>query len=280
LKPTYGRVSLYGIMPRCWSLDVAGPLARTVRDAAMMLQAVAGYDARDPWSRAVAVPDYMAGLGRPIKGMRIAVPSNHFVADTAPEIRAVHAAALEVLRGLGADIVPLAMPDPEELYQWTTVINRVEPSHIHREWIATRRQDYNFSTVARIAQGFDVPALKYIDALERRDRANASFQTEVFAKADALYCPLLLMDVPTIAETDIRTEASAPVVVHRITQATRWVSFVGLPVLSLPVGFSPAGLPVGAQLIAPRFEEARLLTIGDAYQGATDWHRKRPPHSA
>jgi aspartyl-tRNA(Asn)/glutamyl-tRNA(Gln) amidotransferase subunit A len=280
LKPTHGRVSLYGAMPRCWSLDVFGPLARTVEDAAILLEAIAGYDARDPWSRAVEVPQYTAALGRGVAKRRIAVPRNHLYPQLPPELRAVHDRALADFEALGASLVPVDMPDPEELYRWTTVINRVEASYIHKDWIRTRRADYNMSTITRIADGFDVSALDYIEALERRDQANERFVREVFGRCDVLYCPLLLIDVPTIAETDIRTEASAPAIVHRVTQATRWVSYVGLPVLTLPVGFSAGGLPVAAQLIGPRFAEETLFTFGHAYQGATAWHKRKPPNSA
>lgn len=280
LKPTHGRVSLYGAMPRCWSLDVFGPITRTVRDAAMLLEAIAGYDARDPWSRAVEVPAYVAALGRSIKGLRITVPQNHLYPQLPSGLRSVHDQALAVFENLGAEVIPVDMPDPEDLYRWTTVINRVEASYIHKDWIRTRRGDYNVSTITRIVDGFEVSALDYIEALERRDQANRRFAREVFEHCDALYCPLLLIDVPTIAETDIRTEAPAPGIVHRVTQATRWVSFVGLPVLTLPVGLSAAGLPVAAQLIGLRFAEERLVTLGDAYQSATNWHDWKPPNSA
>lgn len=280
LKPTHGRVSLYGAMPRCWSLDVFGPITRTVRDAAMLLDAIAGYDARDPWSRAVTAPSCVAALGMDIKGRRIAVPRNHLYPQLPSGLRSVHDQALTVFEDRGAEVVLVDMPDPEELYEWTTVINRVEASYIHKDWIRMRRSDYNVSTITRIADGFDVSALDYIEALERRDQASERFGREVFEHCDALYCPLLLIDVPTIAETDIRTEASAPGIVHRVTQATRWVSFVGLPVLTLPVGLSAGGLPVAAQLIAPRFAEERLIALGDAYQAATRWHEEKPSNSA
>jgi aspartyl-tRNA(Asn)/glutamyl-tRNA(Gln) amidotransferase subunit A len=280
VKPTHGRVSLYGAMPRCWSLDVFGPITRTVRDAAILLETIAGYDERDPWSRASPVPSYQAALGVSIAGQRIGVPANHLYPQLPPTLRAVHDGALAVFADLGARVVPIDMPDPEALYRWTTVINRVEATAIHKEWIRTRRDDYNFSTISRIADGYGVPALDYVEALEGRARANERFEREVFAHCDALYCPLLLMDVPTIAETDIRTQAAAPAIVHRVTQATRWVSYVGLPVLTLPVGFSAAGLPVAAQLVAPRFREERLFSLGDAYEGVTRWHEHQPPHSA
>jgi aspartyl-tRNA(Asn)/glutamyl-tRNA(Gln) amidotransferase subunit A len=280
LKPTHGRVSLYGAMPRCWSLDVFGPIARTVRDAAMLFDMIAGYDARDPLSRAVEAPSCVAALGSDIQGWRIAVPDNYLYPQLPSGLKSVHDQALAVFGQLGAEVLPISMPDPEELYRWTTVINRVEASYIHKDWIKTRRGDYNLSTIARIADGFDVPAIEYIEALERRNQANETFMRQVFDSCDALYCPLLLIDVPTIAETDIRTEASAPGIVHRVTQATRWVSFVGLPVLTLPVGFSDKNLPVAAQLISPRFAEGRLISLGDAYQTATGWHHCKPPYSA
>jgi len=280
LKPTHGRVSLYGAMPRCWSLDVFGPLTRTVRDAAILFDAIAGFDERDPWSRAVAVQNCVEKLDCDIKGQRIGVPQNFLYPQLSNELKVVHDQSLAVFQNLGADLVPIQMPDPEELYRWTTIINRVEASHIHKEWIITRRDDYNTSTITRIADGFDTPAVDYIDALERRDQANKNFNEVVFRQCDVLYCPLLLIDIPTIAETDIRNEAAAVSIVHHVTQTTRWVSFVGLPTLALPIGFSSAGLPVSAQLIGPRFQEHRLLTLGDAYQKVTDWHKISPPNSS
>jgi len=280
LKPTHGRVSLYGAMPRCWSLDVFGPLTRTVRDAAILFDAISGFDIRDPWSRVVGPQSCVEKLKRNIKGQRIGVPENVIYSQLPSNLKVVHDQALEEFQGLGVEIVSVKIPDPEELYRWTTIINRVEASSIHKEWILNRRDDYNISTIARIADGFTITAIDYIDALERRDKANIAFDEKVFNQCDVLYCPLLLIDIPTIVETDIRNEASASRIVHHVTQATRWVSFVGLPALALPIGFSPAGLPVSAQLIGPRFREHRLLTLGDAYQRVTSWHNINPPNSS
>lgn len=280
LKPTHGRVSLYGAMPRCWSLDVFGPITRTVRDAAILFDAIAGFDERDPWSRAVDVSSCVEKLDRSIKGQRIGVPENYLFPQLSNELKKVHDQALVVFKDIGAELVSIKMPDPEELYLWTTIINRVEAGYIHKEWIQTRRDDYNTSTITRIADGFDISAVDYIDALERRHQANKKFNQMVFQQCDVLYCPLLLIDTPTIADTDIHNEASAGSIVHHVTQATRWVSYVGLPTLALPIGFSSAGLPVSAQLISPRFTEDCLLTLGDAYQKVTDWHNINPPNSA
>lgn len=280
LKPTHGRVSLYGAMPRCWSLDAFGPLTRTVRDAAILFDSIAGFDGRDAWSRPVDIHGCVEKLDRSIKGQRIGVPENYLYPQLSYELKIVHDQALAVFKDLGAELVPIKIPDVEEIYRWTTIINRVEAGYIHQEWIMTRRADYNTSTITRIADGFDISAVDYIDALERRDQANEIFNQEIFQRCDVLYCPLLLIDTPTIAETDIRNELSAASIVHDVTQATRWVSFVGLPALALPIGFSSAGLPVSAQLIGPRFTEDCLLTIGDKYQNVTDWHNFSPPNSA
>jgi aspartyl-tRNA(Asn)/glutamyl-tRNA(Gln) amidotransferase subunit A len=280
LKPTHGRVSLYGATRRCWSLDCFGPLARDAQDVAVLLQSIAGFDERDPYCRPVPVPDYREALRARLTPLRIGVPRNHIWPDLAAHLVPIHQEALAVFRALGCEIIDVDISDPEELYERTVVINQVEASYIHQEWIRTRREDYNISTISRIEQGFDIPAIRYIEALEERAAARARFELEVFSKIDALYCPLLVIDTPGIEETDIRRAEQAAGIVHRVTRATRWVSYVGLPVLTLPCGFSRQGMPVAAQLIGPAFAEDRLLRLGYRFQGATDWHARRPPSLA
>jgi aspartyl-tRNA(Asn)/glutamyl-tRNA(Gln) amidotransferase subunit A len=242
-----------------------------------MLQAVAGYDPHDEWSRPERVPSYTGALRQGARGLRVGVPVNHLMPGIDESIGEVHEAALAALESAGCEIVELSMPDPEALYELTTVINKVEATAIHAEWIRTRPDDYNLSTISRVADGFEIPALRYIEVLNQRKRCLAEFNDTVFSKADALYAPLLPMEVPTIAETEIKSHNEAPVIVHEVTRCTRWVSYLGLPVLTLPCGFSPLGLPVACQLVGRPFDEATLLRIGDAFQKETNWHKRHPP---
>lgn len=277
MKPTHGRVSLFGAMPRCWSLDVFGPLTRTVRDSAIILQAIAGYDPKDECSRPVPVPSYTGALRQSAQGLRIGVPVNHLMPALHDSIRKIHEESLEALQAVGCEIVHLSMPDPEALYELTTIINKVEATAIHAEWVRTRPDDYNLSTITRVADGFEIPALRYIEVLNRRKESLADFKDAVFSKADVLYAPLLPIEIPTIAETAITSHNDAPVIVHEVTRCTRWVSYLGLPVLTVPCGFSSGDLPVAFQLVGRPFDEATLLRIGNAFQKETAWHKRRPP---
>lgn len=276
MKPTYGRVSLYGGFPRCWSLDCFGPLTRTVEDNALMLQTIAGFDAQDPYCSARPTPNYRAALRHAVKGLRIVVPQNHFFPDMDRALVRIHDEALEAFRSLGLRTVSQAIPDPDPIYAKTVVINRVEATAIHEQWIKSRRSDYNLSTITRVADGFDVAALDYAKVLSERPAVTSAFVEQVFGKADVLFVPVLPIDVPTITDTAITKDSNVSAIIHKVTQCTRWVSYLGLPALVLPCGISDNGLPVAFQLIGRPFSEEMLYAIGSAYQRATKWHTATP----
>jgi aspartyl-tRNA(Asn)/glutamyl-tRNA(Gln) amidotransferase subunit A len=279
VKPTYGLVSRYGGMPRCWSLDVFGPLARTAEDAAVLLQAVAGHDPRDSTTGPGPVPDYRAALARAetLRGVKIGVPTNHLYPDAHPALRPALEAALSVLEDCGATLVDLEMPDPEGLYDLTNIINKCEAAALHDEWIRNRPDDYSVSVRSRMEAGYYVPATRYIQALRLRPRIVAEFCASVFGKADVLFTPVISIPVPRIEEATITRSADAPRIIDAITMCTRWVSYLGVPAVSVPCGFTDLGLPVGYQLLARPFAEELLLRVAHLYQQATDWHRRVPP---
>tara|TARA_R110002124_G_scaffold104370_13_gene254388 strand:+ start:42782 stop:44203 length:1422 start_codon:yes stop_codon:yes gene_type:complete len=276
LKPTYGRVSRFGGMPRCWSLDVFGPLARTAQDCAIIMQAIAGRDLRDSTTADVHVPNYQDALRSNLKGVTIGVPDNHFYNELEESIRPLHEGAIAQMRDLGATIKHLSIPDPGPIYRLTNLINKAEAAALHGRWIQERPQDYNLSTLARIEAGFHIPATSYIEALNLRPVLLRDFHAAVFETGcDALYVPVLTGPVPTIAETSIDDAAAAPSIIDSVTRCTRWASYLGVPGLSFPCGFA-SGLPVSAQLIGPTFCEDLLLGCVHAYQQATNWHKARP----
>ena len=276
LKTTYGRVSRYGGMPRCSTLDVFGPIARTAEDCAMMLQVIAGQDRRDASTVDVPVPDYVKQLRPDLSGVTIAVPTNHFYPDLEEDVRPVHDAAIACLESLGAKIERLPIPDPAPLYRLTNLVNKAEAAALHGRWIRERPQDYDLPTLARMEAGFHIPATAYIEALNLRPLMLKEFVDAVFGrKCDALYVPVLTGSVPSIAETTIDEAGAAPVIIDKMTRCTRWVSYLGLPGASFPCGFA-GGLPVGAQVIGRPFSEGALLGMIHAYQRETAWHRKRP----
>jgi aspartyl-tRNA(Asn)/glutamyl-tRNA(Gln) amidotransferase subunit A len=276
VKPTYGLISRFGVMPRCWSLDVVGPLARTAEDCALLLQAVVGHDPRDRTTDQAAPLDYHAALAGPIAGMTICAPTNAVFADVDPDVRVNLDASLRVLEALGARVVPVELPDPRVIYALTNLVNKAEAATIHGQWIRDRYDDYSLSAVNRIEAGFHVPATHYLDALRLRAPLLEQFADQVFAHADVVHMPVLGMPVPTVDATEIRGTEDVPALVERITRFTRWVNYLGLPAVSVPCGFTANGLPVAYQLLGRPFAEARLLRLAHAYQQATDWHRRAP----
>lgn len=277
LKPTYGLVSRYGGMARCWTLDCFGPLARTARDAAMMLQAVAGQDENDATTTVDPVPDYVAALEGPVIGLKVGVPSNYLFPEVAALLRPALEAALAQLEELGCEIVELEIPDPERIYNLTNVINKCEAATLHDEWIRSRPEDYSISVRSRMEAGYFLPATRYIQAQRLRPRIMAEFDAMVFQNVDVLFTPVTLIPVPRIEEASITQSADAPRIIDAVTSCTRWVSYLGVPAMSVPCGFTETGLPVGFQVIARPFAETTLLRLAEAYQSATDWHTKVPP---
>ena len=277
LKPTYGLVSRHGGLARCWSLDCIGPLARTARDAAMILQAIAGCDENDPTTARDGVPDYLAGLEGGVDGLRVGVPGNHLYPDADPELRPALEAALSTLRELGCELVDLDMPDPDRMYALTEVIHKCEAAALHDEWIRARPQDYSISVRARLEAGYFLPATRYIQAQRLRPRVLSEFDEAVFARADVLFTPVTSIPVPRIEDAAITRSGDAPRIVETITRCTRWVNYLGLPALSVPCGFAENGLPVGFQLVGRPFDESLLLRLAESYQSDTDWHARTPP---
>ena len=277
LKPSYGRVSRYGVMPLSFSMDHVGPLTRTVRDCARLLTVLAGQDPMDPTTSARPVPDYEAGLDAGVKGMKIGVPRNYFHDGLHPEISQAMDESLKVLRTLGAEVVSLEVPDPAEFNDLGQVVSRSEGATIHREWLATRPDDYSPQVRARIEPGLFVPATHYLGALNLRRTFLRQFVSAVFDKVDALHTPHLQFPVPTIANTDVGASKEWVKVISGLNHCTRPFNYLGLPAIVVPAGFTKTGLPVALQLAARPFGEAGLLRIAQAYENETNWHRQVPP---
>jgi aspartyl-tRNA(Asn)/glutamyl-tRNA(Gln) amidotransferase subunit A len=280
LKPTYGRVSRHGALPRSWSLDAIGPLARTVEDCALLMSTIAGRDALDPTSVDLPVPDYAALLRAPLRAMRVGLPRNFFFEGVEASVQARLDEALKVLAALGAKIVEVDVPEQERLFTISDAVVKSEAATMHGRWLRECPQDYSLFMRSRIEAGLHVPATRYLEALALRGRILADFVKQVFAKADVLFAPVLPIEVPRIAETEAGTPADVQRVIVALTRCTRNVNFLGLPGLSVPCGFSANGMPAAFQLIGRPFAEARLLRLGHAYQGATEWHTRAPAEAA
>jgi aspartyl-tRNA(Asn)/glutamyl-tRNA(Gln) amidotransferase subunit A len=267
LKPTFGRVSKRGVAPLSWSLDHAGPLTRTVLDAALLLQSITGFDPADPDAVDEPVTNVLAGLDSGVDGLRIGVPSNYFFDDLAPAVGdAVHA-ALAVLESAGARLVEVRVPDVEISAEVVTTIVGVEAALIHQEEMRSRPHDYTDDTRERLIAGAGIPGTAYVDAVRRRRLVAAGFRSAL-SEVDILATPTLPITAPPYG--------SAPAaVMPTLTRLTSPLNAAGLPALAVPCGFD-GGLPVSLQLIGRPFDEATILRAGQAYQQRTDCHTKQP----
>ena len=270
IKPTYGRVSRYGAMPRAWSLDCVGPLARSAADAALMLAAIAGHDPKDPATSRRPVPDWRGLIDRPVAGLRIGRATGKPFGPVDPETAAAHDAALKAFEGLGAEIVDAALPDCAPLYSAADAISKSEAATLHARWMRERPEDYSVHVYSRTEAGFAIPATVYLEAQAARANILRAFCEQVFGEADAVLLPSITMPVPSIAETDEEAPTSIREMVAGITRATRPFNYLGLPALALPLGLSGGGLPLSCQLIARPFAERTLLSLGHAYEQTAD----------
>lgn len=277
LKPTYSRVSRAGAMPLSWSLDHVGPIARTVRDVAVLLQIIAGHDRLDPTSSRVPVPDYGAALERTISGIRIGVPANYFFEHIDPEIEVGVRDSVRVFRKLGADVRDIYLPDLELLTGIANLISRCESAAIHWERLSRQPNGLQPSARSRFERGRQVSTYDYLEALRLRISASSKFISQVFSKVDALITPVIPEPAPIRADVIAGTAETVTSRVLQFTRLCRPFNALGLPALSVPCGFSSQGLPLAFQLIGRPFDEATVLQLGHAFEKARPSASVSPP---
>jgi len=277
LKPTYGRVSRAGVMPLSWSLDHVGPMARTVRDAAVLLGLIAGHDGHDATSSRRALPDYAAALDRPIAGLRVAVPEHYYWDGVAPEVDGAVRAAISALAELGARVDERELPDPRLLVDVANIIARCESAAVHGRLVREQPHALQPAVRARLEVGFHLSAYDYLQATRLRARLTRTFVRDVFADADVLAMPTIPEPAPTLESVKAGSTEEIVRRMGRFSRLTRPWNALGLPALSVPCGFSAAGLPIGLQLVGRPFDEATVLRVGHAYEQAAGWWRRRPP---
>ncbi|MGY2492243.1 amidase [Cupriavidus sp. CP313] len=276
LRPTYGRVSRHGILPRTWSMDTVGPIARTAADCARLLAVIAGADARDATCSSASVPDYERELTGDIAGLRVAVPVNYFYDDAGPDVRQCMEESLRVLAALGAEIVEVDVPDPGKLYHLGNLISQVEAAAIHSKLLRQFPDEYPLVLKTRMESGFYVSAVDYLSALSSRSRLAAEFVETVLSRADVLHTPVVNMTAPDIKAATPKSSGDVLPLLARTARNTRPFSTIGMPAVSVPGGFSSDGLPIGFQLVGRPLSEALLLRAADAYQRVTGWHLSAP----
>jgi len=276
LKPTYGRVSRAGAMPLSWSLDHLGPMARTVRDIALMLEIIAGQDEHDATSSPRPVGALVAALDRPPVGVRVALPENYYFDGVTPEIRAAVETAARVLAALGVRVQPLRLPDPATATDVANILARAESAAIHTRVLRERPHELGAAVRSRLEVGLHISAHDYLQAGRLRARLTREFVAEVFAEVDAVLAPAIPEPAPALAAV---TAGSADEVVRRMgrfSRLTRPFNVLGLPVIALPCGASADGRPLGLQIVGRPFDESTVLRLAHAYEQATDWHLRRP----
>lgn len=277
LKPTYGRVSRAGAMPLSWSLDHVGPMARTVRDAALLLGIIAGHDPEDPTTSPRPVPDYGAGLEAPITGLRVGVPRTYYWDGVDAEVTGATREAIRALEGLGARVVELELPDPQVLVDVSNVIARSESAAVHARLVHEQPHALQPAVRARLEVGFHISAHEYLQATRLRARLAREFVRDVFGRVDVLVAPTIPEPPPAYAAAKAGSAEDVVQRMGRFSRLTRPFNTLGLPALSVPCGFSTAGLPLGLQVVGRPFDEATILRGGGAYEQAAGWSRRRPP---
>lgn len=270
LKPTYGRVPKSGCAPLGYSLDHIGPLARSARDCAAMLEVLAGYDATDPTCAAAAVPPYLAALTGTVKGMRIGVErANHLTAPNAdPAAVAAFEDAVAWFASAGAAVEEVAVPYYREIRAASTVTMRGESTSYHLADLQARWAEYGVHTSKAVAQGAIVSAADYVQAQRFRSLARRTVAA-MMEPYDVLLMPTALMGAPRLAGLDHASFVNWP------TFTQPW-NFLGLPALALPMGFTPGGLPLSLQIVGKPFAETTVLRAGDAFQRETSFHLQLP----
>ncbi len=264
LKPTYGRVSRYGAMPLAYSLDHMGPLTRSVRDAAIFLNAIAGRDPRDETSSRRRPVDFVPEDGCSLRGMRIGFPQNFYFERIDSEVESAVRGAIARAASLGAALKPIQVPDIAALNAIGQVTLLCEASAIMEPYLALRNR-FGTDVLSRLDQGCLIPATDYINAQRLRRKFRAEFD-KLWKEVDCLITPATPNTAPRVGENTIRLGGRDEDTRAAATRLARGINVLGLPALSVPCGLSGNGLPVGLQIVGPPFEEAAILKVGAALE--------------
>jgi aspartyl-tRNA(Asn)/glutamyl-tRNA(Gln) amidotransferase subunit A len=262
LMPTYGRVSLRGAVPLSWTMDHAGPLTRTVRDAAIMLQAMAGYDPRDPLSADRPVPDYVEGIERGAKGLRVGVPKQHFWSNVDASVEAPARAAVDALANAGATVVDVDWPQAAEYARISWDVALCEASAFHAPWFPSRRDEYDPVVASLLDLGNSAPGVRAAAARRVMDEARGGAADAVLDRhgVDVLVIPTTPLVAPAIEETHGRPSSG------RIVALTSVIDFTGQPAIAVPCGVTAERLPASISFVGRRWGEAAALRAAWAYE--------------
>ena len=277
LRPSWGRVSRYGVAPGSWSMDQVGPISRTVEDAAITLGAIAGYDPKDPYSRDVPVPDYRRALDGDIKGLRIgAIKELIYSEIVEPEVRDAVIEAGSVLGELGATVEEVSLPLTIHGGTISATLINVESAMTYRDWIRDQLHGFGHANQIGLLTGTIMPAQAYYKAQKLRELVLRQV-LEALETYDVLILPSSKSCAPILDDDPAITSKEMAAVLPPVM--TRPFNLASAPALSVNCGFNSQGLPIGLQIGGRPFDEETVLKVGHAYEQNTPWHTKRPPHA-
>ncbi len=274
LKPTYGRVSRYGVLPLSWSLDHVGPLTRTVRDTALLMSVIAGHDPHDPTTSRLPVPDYVTSLTGKVAGLRVGVPREFFFEGLDADVQQAVEQAIQQLSALGAQLSEVSWPSIRQapaLY----AISLAEGAAAHEPWLRTRGEYYGADVRERMQQGLLVPASAYLKAQRIRTVLMRDLE-RVFQEVDCLATPTAASPAPKLDAGAGEIGAPTGALRSALRRLTQPFNLTGSPAITVPCGFSQDGLPIGLQLVGRPFDEARLLNLAYTYEHNTPWKDRHP----
>jgi aspartyl-tRNA(Asn)/glutamyl-tRNA(Gln) amidotransferase subunit A len=296
IKPTYGRVSRYGVVSYASSLDQVGPFANSVRDAAVITGILSGKDQKDATSVEDSVPDFLAACSRGVKGLRIGIPKEYFIAGLNPEVEKSVREALATLEKLGAKLVPVTLPNTElalptyyiiapaeassNLARYDGVkygVRAANPTDLMDMYCRTRAEGFGDEVQRRIMIGSYVLSSGYYDAYYLRAQKVRSLIAQDFKNAFSKECDVIACPASPTTAFKIGEKSSDPLAMYLSDVFTIPVNLAGLPGMSIPCGFDSKGLPIGLQLIGRPFDEETLFAAGAAYEDATEWSKRLPP---
>jgi aspartyl-tRNA(Asn)/glutamyl-tRNA(Gln) amidotransferase subunit A len=274
-KPTYGRLSRYGVTPLAWSQDHTGPMARNVEDCALVMNAVAGYDPNDPTSVRLSVSDYTKALTGQIKGLRVGMIKEFFEGPMDTQVKECVVKAIEKLNELGAIVSEVSWPIYQYAMAIASVIQMAEATTYYSKLLREKASEIYPPARLRLEAGVFISATDYIEA----QRARTLFyhqSLDLFDKTDLVAIPTVPVTAFPIGTTGLTVSGKKANVISLLTQYTRPFNLNGFPAITIPCGFSKESLPIGLQLIGRPFDEETLLRAAHAYEQATDWHFRRP----
>lgn len=261
LKPTYGLVSAYGVIPSAWSLDTAGPMARSVSDLALMLNTMAGFDPNDPASLNVSTPNYTENLNRGIRGLKIGIPT-YYLEGLEQDVKVLFMQSIETLRNLGAEIIEIELPEltmaPFSAY--LTVSG--EASTFHYEWLQNHSEDYSTDIRTFFLTGTLTNTSQYVRAQQARRRMVKAVD-RAFQKVHIMVGPTIPIATPAFRKNWIEQNLN---VLKETIPFTSPINLTGVPSLAVPMGLDSRGLPVGMQFIGKHLSEKLLLQVGSAWE--------------